>query len=307
MSRDIYQDLLARQTKVTIILGYIIVGVFSIAYLVLKFQYEFKHPLLTIMSVFILLNLLNLIVSRYHGKIYLTYQLLIIWSYLFLLSISFFTGGLISPVIFILAILPVAAFSTSKKQGTSWSFLCVLTICIFLAAHNYNLIPKSIISESHQITFSFISILFYVLLSVIMSFLINKSSFAAHRKSDRESKALKEKTMRLENLTTLLNYSNDLMCIIDQDSLAIDDLNPVYKVHLGYELSEVRKSDFFKYIKEDGATNSILENLKSLKDDTIYEFSCIMLGKGGEERQFNWVAIAKNRKVHASAKIESVK
>jgi len=298
MSRNIYKDLLDRQTKVTKITGYTVVGVFSLTYLILKFQYEFNHPLLSIIGVFVLLNLLNLLVSALHRKIYITYQLLIILTYLFMLSISFLTGGLTSPVIFILAVIPVAAYSTSKKQGILWSFICVLTSLIFLWAHGYDIIPVSIVSDSHLLTFSFVSLFFYVSLVIIMSFLINKSSFAAHRKSDRESKELQEKTARLENLTTLLNYSNDLMCIIDQKSLVIDDLNPVYKLHLGYELSEVRKSDFLKYIKEDESTKSIEDRLKSLKDDVVFEFSCIMLGKDGVGKQFNWMAIKLTLKMY---------
>lgn len=305
MSRYVYKDLLDRQTKVTKITGYTIVGFFSLAYLILKLRYEFNHPLLTIIGVFVLLNLLNLVVSGLHRKIYITYQLLIIWTYLFLLSVSFFTGGLTSPVIFILAVIPVAAYSTSKNQGILWSFICVLTSLIFLLAHGSDVIPVSIVRDSHLLTFSFVSIFFYVSLVIIMSFLINKSSFAAHRKSDRESKELQEKTARLENLTTLLNYSNDLMCIVDQKSLVIDDLNPVYKLHLGYELSEVRKSEFLNYLEEDGSTKSIADSLKGLKDDEVFEFSCIMLGKDGGRKQFNWIAIAKNDKIHASARTET--
>lgn len=301
MSKYIYQDLLDRQTKVTRITGYTIVGFFSIIYLVLGFRFGFDNRLLSIMGIFILVNLVNIIASSFHNKIYITYQLLIILTFLFMLGLAYFTGGLKSPVIFILSVLPVAAYSTSRKQGVLWSFVSGLTIFLFLGVHYYDAIPVSIISDDYLLTFSVVSLLFLVSLAIIMSYMINKSSFAAHRKSDREAKELRVKTLRLENLTTLLNYSNDLMCIIDQESLVIDDLNPVFKLHLGYELSEVRGSAFSKFIKQNESTKSLLKNLKSMKDDQVYEFPCIMLGKNGNEIVFNWVAIAKNGKVHASA------
>jgi len=305
MSKRVYKDLLERQTKVTLITGYTIVAGFSLIYTFLGVQFGFNSPLLPLMGGFILATLVNLIVSRFHKKIYITYQLLIILTCLFLLTVAFFTGGLKSPVIFILAVIPIAAYSTSKKQGGLWSFLCMSTIFLFLGAHYFKSIPASVIPENHLLEFSFASLFFLVSLAIIMSALINKSSFAAHRKSDRESKELKKKTLRLENLTTLLNYSNDLRCILDQESLVFDDLNPVFKLHLGYELSEVRNNSLTKFIKQDETTDSILKKLKLLKDDQEYEFPCTMLGKDSTEILFNWLVIAKNGKIHANASKET--
>lgn len=123
-----------------------------------------------------------------------------------------------------------------------------------------------------------------------------------HRKADREAKELSGKTLRLQNLTTLMNYTNDLMCIIDQGTLKIDHLNSVFKLYLGYELSEVRGWRFVQLLKKNPSTDKLMDNLKSLKDDQVSEFSCTVLMKNGKGIIFDWIAIAKNGKIHASAK-----
>ena len=57
------------------------------------------------------------------------------------------------------------------------------------------------------------------------------------------------------------------------------------------------------FIKKDSLTESLENDLKELKEDQVHEFSCTLLSKSGEETVFHWVAIAKNGKVHASARM----
>jgi hypothetical protein len=224
-----------------------------------------------------------------------------IMTFLVILVLSWYTGGLRSPAIFILAAIPVAAFSTSKKQGAAWS--AIVFIAAILTLLSEDSLPDSIIPPSGELRFTSIIILFTFGVIVLLSYLVNESSFSTHRKLDRDRKQLEEKSVRLENLTTLLNYSNDLMCIIDQNTLHIHDLNPVFKLHLGYELSEVRDVSLLKFVKPDSQASSLEGELKAMDDDQVLEFTCTMLSKSNAETVFHWVAIAKNEKIHASARM----
>lgn len=300
-AKYVYQDLLKRQTRVTNMVGYTIVAFFTIIYLVSKFVFELDHPLVNITLAFSFASMVNLILYRFHRNIYLTYQVIIIMTFAIVLILAWYSGGLKSPAFFILAVIPVAAFSTSKKQGFLWSAMVFTSIVIMFISESG--LPVSIISESNELRFATMVTVFTFGTIVIISFLVNESAFSTHRKLDRDRKQLEDKSVRLENLTTLLNYSNDLMCILDQESLLIDDLNPVFKLHLGYELSEVRGTNMMSFIKQDGLTEGLEKDLKSLKTDHVYEFSCTLLSKSGEETVFHWVAIAKNRKIHASARM----
>ena len=300
-AKYVYQDLLERQIRVTNLVGYAIILFFGIIFLISKFIFKIEHPLINITAGFLIGSVANLLMYRVHKKIYITYRILIVMTFLVILILAWYSGGLKSPAIFILATIPVAAFSTSKKQGAIWSIIVFIAAALMMISDSS--LPPSIISEANELSFTAIMLTFLLSVIVIISYLVNESAFSTHRKLDRDRIQLEEKSVRLENLTTLLNYSNDLMCIVDQDTLRINDLNPVFKVHLGYELSEVRGSDLLDFIKSDEASKELKKSLLTLKEDQVYEFSCTMLSKSGVETIFHWVAIAKNGKIHASARM----
>jgi len=299
MAKYVYQELLDRQTKVTKIAGYAIVGFFALIYVLAKYLFGFEHQLVNITAGFLVLTVINLLLLEWHKKVFVTYQLLIFLSYAIIVALAWYTGGLNSPAIFILTLCPVAAFSTSKKQGLIWSTITFCTIIAILINKN---VPPSVITSEMQTSFSLFSIMFVLSLAILISYLVNRSTFDVHRAFNRDSKELKDKSLRLENLTTLLNYSNDLMCVVDLGTLTIDDLNPVFKLKLGYELSEVRGGELFTFVNEDDNTRRVISEIKLLKDNQVMEFSCNMKCKDGTNKTYKWVGIAKNGKMHASAR-----
>ena len=299
MAKYVYQELLDRQTKVTKIAGYAIVGFFALIYVLAKYLFGFEHALVNITAGFLVLTVINLLLLEWHKKVFVTYQLLIFLSYAIIVALAWYTGGLNSPAIFILTLCPVAAFSTSKKQGLIWS---TITFCTIIAILINKHVPPSVITSEMQTSFALFSIMFVLSLAILISYLVNRSTFDVHRAFNRDSKELKDKSLRLENLTTLLNYSNDLMCVVDLGTLTIDDLNPVFKLKLGYELSEVRGGELFTFVNEDDNTRRVISEIKLLKDNQVMEFSCNMKCKNGTNKIYKWVGIAKNGKMHASAR-----
>ena len=302
MAKPVYKELLDRQTAVTQIVGYLIAGFFGTVLAIIYFVFDVKGPLIIISAIFIIGLLSNMALFYLHKKIYLTYQILIVLSYLEIVVLICFTGGIDGPAIFVLTVFPVAAFSTSQKQGTLWSIVVLLTILILYNAEALGIPVGSGLSGENLSLFSLASVLFVLASVVVISFMVNRSTFAVHRAFDRDSKVLAEKSKRLENLTTLLNYSTDLMCIIDLETLIVEDLNPIFKVVLGYELSEVRGREISRFIKKDKSTISLDSDIRSLKEDQVIEFNSKIICKDGSEKSFSWIGIAKNGKLHASAR-----
>ena len=306
MTKPVFKELLDRQTAVTKIAGYIIAGFFGIVLAIIYFNFDdVKRPLIIISAIYIIGLLANMGLFYLHKKIYLTYQILIVLSYLEMVALICFTGGVVSPAVFILTIFPVAAFSTSQKQGTLWSIVALLTILILFNAKPLGIPVGMGLSGENLSMFSFAAVLFVLSITVVISYLVNRSTFAVHRAFDRDSKVLAEKSKRLENLTTLLNYSTDLMCIIDIETLVVEDLNPIFKVVLGYELSEVRGKEISRFIKTDKSTISLESDIRSMKEDQVIEFDSRMICKDGAEKSFSWIGIAKNGKLHTSARESS--
>jgi len=302
MAKPVFKELLERQTAVTKIVGYLVAGFFGTVLLIIYSVFDVKGPLITFSSIFIIGILANMALFYLHKKIFLTYQILIVLSYLEIVVLTCFTGGINSPAVFVLTIFPVAAFSTSQKQGTLWSIVALLTILILFKADALGVPIERGLSGENLSLFSLASVLFVLASVVVISYMVNRSTFAVHRAFDRDSKELAEKRKRLENLTTLLNYSTDLMCVIDLKTLIIEDLNPIFKVVLGYELSEVRGKEISRFLKKDKSTMSLESDFGSMKEDQVIEFDAQMICKDGAGKAFSWIGIAKNGKLHASAR-----
>lgn len=301
MAKFVFKDLLDRQIKVTQKAGLLILGFFAIVTLLTTAVLKENHPIIFITATLLAVGIINHTLYRWHKNAFYTYQTLIIITVLIIMVYSWYTGGVQSPFVFILTLCPVAAFSTSKKQGFIWSSI---TISSFLFLYLVKeILPASIVNEQWEAPFFLSSLLFISSLSILMSYLINRSTFAVHRSFERDSEELKLKSNRLDNLTTLMNYSNDLMCIIDIGTLTIEDLNPVFKLHLGYDLSEVRGRLLPKFIEKSEQTSAVFSDMTCMEENEVIEFSCLMVCKNKDTKPFGWIGVARGGKIHASARL----
>jgi len=280
--------------------GILILGFFFLITLFTRIALEGNHPIISITTTLLIIGLINHVLFWWHKNAFYTYQILIIIATLIILVYSWYTGGIQSPFLFILTLCPVAAFSTSKKQGVLWSF--IITACFFAMFLLTDVLPISIVNEEWIVPFFLACILFISFLSILMSYLINRSTFAVHRSFERDSEELKIKTHRLDSLTTLLNYSNDLMCIIDVDTLIIEDQNPVFKIHLGYDLSEVRGKPIAEFIEKTEETSRVFSDMTCMEENEVIDFSCKMICKNNDIKAFKWIGVARGGKIHASAR-----
>ena len=219
-----------------------------------------------------------------------------------MVSLTCFTGGIVSPAIFVLTIFPIAAFSTSRKQGIYWSVIVLLSIMMIYGADSFSIPVKSIISAERQNIFFFVIALFTMALSITISYLVNRSTFDVHRAFDRDSKELEEKKKRLDNLVMLVNYSTDLMCVVDLQTLTFDEVNPMFNILLEYELSEVRGKKITDFINTDSLPAILTSDQVAIKDDQLIEFDSKIKSKYGKKIFFHWTAVAKDDKLYANAR-----
>ncbi|MFH1320326.1 MAG: hypothetical protein ABII90_06720 [Bacteroidota bacterium] len=302
MAKPVFNELLERQIKVTKICGYTIALFFGVALSISYFFFDAKHLLFTISCIYAIAVLANALLYDLHKRIYINYLVLISLSFLEIVTIICYTGFIVSPALFMLIMFPVSAFSTSRKQGIFWSAIVFLTILILYVVSPSEISEITIILNEHQSFFSFAVVLFVLALIFIISYFVNLSTTAVHRAFVRDSEELSKKDTRLENLATLLNYSTDLICLVNLQTITVDDMNPTFKIKLGFELSEVRDKKITDFIKMDGRTSSLESDIKSMVDEQIIEFECQMLCKDGTEKSYSWMGIANNGKLHAMAR-----
>ena len=93
------------------------------------------------------------------------------------------------------------------------------------------------------------------------------------------------------------------MCILDVATLEIEDQNPVFKLHLGYDLSEVRGKTLPEFIEKSDKTVNVFTDMACMEENEVVEFSCRMVCKNKSTKPFKWIGVARGGKIHASARL----
>lgn len=297
MATKIFKDLLTQQINVMKAVSYLAI-VFMTGYLALLY-YGFEltkvFPLITIP--YILVLLVNILLLPIHKRPYITYHSLIIATFLMLFAQVLFTGGIKSPVIYVISLLPAFAFYTSERQGKVWFVICMITILLVYRAESLGIPVTNLIKREYQYTYMFITLAFVLILNSTYTFLSKKESMKIHKSHSTLEVDLKGKSNRLENMVMLVNYSTELMCVIDKNNLSFDEVNPVFKLSLGYELSELRENSVRVLMKDES-----ISFLSNAKEDETVEFVSQVLCLNGDVKLFSWIVVEKKGKLYASAR-----
>lgn len=303
--KPVFPELIDEQTVVTRTMSYSAVVLCTVIMLVTWLVFEERNYIPQMLGIFVVSALANILLFRLHGNLFAVYLVLIILSYMLITGMAFVTGGIQSPFIFVLLALPMGAFIASRKQGKTWLAVTVATFLIIYNAHDFGITILNLVSTRHWEFF--ISAVFFLALgiTVTISMVLKRSSYKLHMFYDQATCELKKKSRRLENLSTLLNYSTDLLCIVNLKTMVIEDLNPTFKLELGYELSEVRDKKLTDFISWHDRGNLLEEELRNLKEEQMANFKTKMLCKDGSQKQFRWMGLARKGKLHASAREEN--
>ncbi|MHB8260062.1 MAG: PAS domain-containing protein [Bacteroidia bacterium] len=298
MSKPIFTNLLKQQIAVMKAISFSSAA--FIALLLLLFYYVFGMPqfLPTIMLSYVTIILLNILALPYHNKAYLTFYVLIIATHLELMAIACVTDGIYSPIIFILIMMPSFAFYTSYKQGKIWFVISLLSIILLYNADSFGIQVSNIVSDKFRAHFELITILFALTLYSMYQLLVKQDAIKAHKRYNDNVLDLEEKTKRLENEEMLVNYAIELMCVIDIQTLTFVEVNPAFRILLGYELFELKEQPIRKIFADDSLPIfSLAAENKTLFLDN--EIRC----KNQQLKAFRWLATARNGKLYAYGRI----
>ena len=297
MQKSVFQDLLTQQVNVLKAISYMIVA-FMAAYLgLLYFIFDLSESFLYIILPYIFGVTINILVLPSHKKPYITYYALIVMTFMEVLTLIILTGGLMSPFMFILIGLPAFAFYTSRKQGKIWFALCCISVLILFKAEYFSIPISNIIpSEYRNVVFLF-NIIYVLTLNSVYTLLAKREALKVHKSYNSMEIDLKGKSKRLENMVMLVNYSTELMCVIDMNRLTFDEVNPMFKLALGYELSELREKHVGVLLKDES-----IPFLSAAEEDQLVEFVSSVLALNGDIRLYSWLVVAKDGKLYASAR-----
>jgi len=296
MTKPVFQDLVDQQIAVLRTTSILVICFMPSFLLALYYGFGITEKLPAIILSYVAIVLVNILLLFLHKNAVITYLVLITSTYAEIVGLTLVTGGILSPMVFILVILPVFAFYTSRKQGRFWFVVCFLSAVLLYNTNYFHIPVTNVVPDKYHALLLFIIVLFVTVLTSLYLNLVKQDVSRAHKSINTANKSLEEKSKRMENLILLVNYCTELMCVIDIKTLTFDEVNPVFKLLLGYELSLLRGEPVSKILKDE-----VLPLLSAATEDEVISFSSGVLCRNGEEKFFSWSAVAKNGKLYAYA------
>lgn len=144
------------------------------------------------------LNLINTILYYYHKNLTLTYNIVSIMTLAGASVITLYSGGINSPFIFVLALIVVAGYVTTKAYGSLYLNLNLLIIVLIYSQSitEFSFVTNVIPEQSRDI-FALLSVLFSVYL---IGGVFGKNLLHAHHNLYKTKNALEEKINEKETL-----------------------------------------------------------------------------------------------------------
>ncbi|MGB5378574.1 sensor histidine kinase [Muriicola sp.] len=170
-----------------------------IFFLICFFLLNIPAVLSFIFLAFSLLSLSNTYAYKFHKNLSLTYHISSVTSLLAALAITVLSGGIHSPFIFILTLLVLAGYATTRTYGKTYLFvISVLAILIFLQGRFPLFNISNEVPENARDVFALMSVLFAVYL---LGGIFGKDLMYVHHQL---YKSKREMQLRNEEKDTLL-------------------------------------------------------------------------------------------------------
>lgn len=217
--------------------------------------------------VFGILNLINTILYNYHSSLTLTYNVVSIMTLTAASIITLYSGGINSPFIFVLALIVVAGYVTTKAYGTLYLNLNLLIIVLIYSQSIVDFsFVSNVIPEKSRNIFALISVLFSVYL---LGGVFGKNLLHAHHnlyktKSDLEEKINEKETLikevhhrvknNLQTISSLLSLQSRSIVDNEVKSLLKSSQNRVISMAMIHEILYLRedlsKIEYKSYVQE---------------------------------------------------------
>lgn len=172
---------------------------FSLAFCcICLFALDIREVIPFVFLGFGVLNLMNTILYYYHKNLTLTYNIVSIMTLTGATIITLYSGGINSPFIFVLALIVVAGYVTTKAYGSLYLNLNLLIIVLIYSQSiaDFSFVTN-VIPEKSQNIFALLSVLFSVYL---LGGVFGKNLLHAHHNLYKTKSALEDKINEKETL-----------------------------------------------------------------------------------------------------------
>ncbi len=177
-------------------------SIFSLVFAVLcYFILDITKVIPFIFLSFGILNLVNTLLYKYHQNLTLTYNIVSIMTLTGAIIITLFSGGINSPFIFVLALIVVAGYVTTKSYGSLYLNLNLLIIVMIYSQSiaDFSFVTN-VVPEQSKNLFALLSILFsvYLLGGVFGKNLLSSHHNLYKTKDELEAKITEKETLLKE-------------------------------------------------------------------------------------------------------------
>ncbi|WP_430905848.1 sensor histidine kinase [Maribacter sp. 2-571] len=213
------------------------------------------------------LNLLNTLLYKYHKNLTLTYNVVSIMTLTGSIIITLFSGGINSPFIFVLALIVVAGYVTTKSYGSLYLNLNLLIIVLIYSQSIADFtFVSDVVPEKSKNLFALLSILFsvYLLGGVFGKNLLSSHHSLYKTKDELEAKITEKETLLREVHHRVKNNLQTVSSLLSLQSRNHDDKmvkellkssqNRVISMAMVHEMlylrEDIGKIEYQSYVRE---------------------------------------------------------
>ncbi len=180
-------------------------SVFALAFGIICIYILQVHTILPHLFIgFAVFNIFNTLLFKWHKNLAATFHITSILAIVSAIGITLYSGGINSPFIFVLALIVLAGYITTRTHGKLYLYASLVIIVLIYIQHypDFNF-ANNLVPETSQNLFSFLSILFSVYL---LGGVFGKNLMKAHNKLYKSKNEIEKRIVEKELLLKEIHH-----------------------------------------------------------------------------------------------------